>query len=65
MRGTGLTDLARFGDLFQDAIPLTLFTHQDWWRFVNARSNPAWGDWVRWIQERYFFDEPADRERRA
>lgn len=53
---TGLADLRDFGGLFEDALPLALFTHQAWWAHVRKHGGRAWQPWVRWIQERYLFE---------
>jgi len=56
MKGTGLSDLSAFGTLFSNAVPLTLFTHQAWWRHIRANGGTKWAKWVEWTRRRYQFE---------
>jgi hypothetical protein len=56
MRGTGIADVRDWGRLFAGNARFAVFTHQDWFDWVQAHGVPSeLTGWLQWIEARYKF----------
>ena len=56
LASTGIPDIRQWGKLFKGKASFAVFTHQEWVRWVAAHGDrDQWGEWLRYVDERYGF----------